>query len=191
MVIRKTFLTLLITTTLTFYACEMSSQLEDASFSLLGAKEFSGQLFKKNKGTVFCFFSPDCPLSENYTLPINELSIKYQSESILFYNVFSGTLYSESKIDSFVKTYQLKPESILDDNYQLKKYLDATITPEVFLLDSNLNVVYRGKIDDWIISLGKKKSAPTQFYLEDAINSYLEGRAPKIPSIKAIGCFIE
>ena len=40
---------------------------------------------------VLTFLSPECPLSENYTLTLKNLQIAFEKEEVSFYFIFPGT----------------------------------------------------------------------------------------------------
>ena len=46
-------------------------------------------------------------------------------------------------------------------------------------------------MDNWLGELGRRRQVITEFYLKDAIESYLNEEEIKIKKTKAIGCFIE
>ncbi len=82
-------------------------------------------------------------------------------------------------------------EVIVDTNHILTNFLNASVTPECFLLDSNLNILYNGLIDDWIKELGRKRQNIDNNYLEDALSAYLKNKEILNKETKAIGCIIE
>src|SRR5690606_27381485 len=53
---------------------------------------------KEQKASVFIFFSPECPLSQNYTLTLHNLGKKFAGESIQFYAVIPGGDFSLEEI---------------------------------------------------------------------------------------------
>jgi hypothetical protein len=67
----------------------------------------------------------------------------------------------------------------------------ATVTPEAVVCDADGNVLYRGAIDDWAYAEGKKRPAPLNHYLSDALSAITSGKTPSPASTKPIGCFIE
>ena len=80
---------------------------------------------------------------------------------------------------------------IIDTNQILTHFLDAKVTPECFLLDKDLKIIYQGLIDDWIKELGRKGQQINNSYLDDAIINYLNRDSVKIIKTTAIGCIIE
>jgi thiol-disulfide isomerase/thioredoxin len=144
-----------------------------------------------NKYKVLYFLSPECPLSQNYTRTIIDLSQKFKYDSINFILIFPGKEYSQKEIRAFLIKYNLEFPSYLDPDFNLTKNLKAEITPEVFLIDEFNSVLYSGAIDNWAISLGQKRSVISANYLDDALQSVLKGEEITIQETKAVGCFIQ
>lgn len=141
---------------------------------------------------VFIFMSPECPLSENYTKTIKDLSAQFAEKDIGFYFVFPGKFYPRPQIEVFIKRYQLPEQKIIyDPDYLFQKYFSATITPEVFLTDVTGTILYEGAIDNWAITLGNLRQVITEHYLADAIVSVLKNENIKTKKTRAVGCIIE
>ena len=105
--------------------------------------------------------------------------------------VFPGDYYLTSDIQKFMSKYNLKNSYIVDSKNILTKYFKATITPEVFVTDSNNIIVYSGKIDNWVDDLGKRKKNINENYLKDAILAIKNNNPISIRKTKPIGCIIE
>ena len=140
------------------FAC----QNDHATALSIQLKNTTGKAFKMSeiqsvKASCFFFLSPECPLSQNYSLTINQLREAYNPDSIPFYGVFPGEFYSKKEIVDFTNKYKMSEyEMLLDPEYQLTDKLEATITPEVFVLDNKGNTLYSGAIDNWAFALGQK-----------------------------------
>jgi hypothetical protein len=139
--------------------------------------------------TAIVFLSPDCPLSQNYTLVLNTLQ-KNNAGSVAIVGVFTGNDYTRKEIAAFQKKYQVHFSLARDEQGTLAGYTQATVTPQVFLYDSNGKLLYKGAIDDWVVSLGKKKQRAEQQYLQNAINGYLNHQPINPFETKAVGCYI-
>jgi thiol-disulfide isomerase/thioredoxin len=144
-----------------------------------------------DSGTVFIFFSPDCPLCVNYTLTVTQLQQAYQKKGIGFVSVYPGTYYTVGEVEEFVNKYHPELPTILDPQLTFTKVCKATVTPEAILIDKEGNIVYRGAIDDWSFATGKKKRQADRFFLADAIEAFLSGHDPEPAATEPIGCFIE
>ena len=146
---------------------------------------------REHRATVLIFLSPECPLSENYTLQVREYSENFRKDGIVFYNIFPGEFYSREEIAAFCDEFLPDNTTLLDPNYLLTRHVGATITPEAFLLNPDGSVLYSGAIDNWAITLGQKRRKATKSFLRNAILSYLDGKPIETASARAVGCFIE
>lgn len=141
---------------------------------------------------VFIFMSPECPLSENYSKTINELSVEYAEKNVHFYVVFPGIFYPRPQIEVFIERYHLSTEMVIyDPDHLFKDYFSATITPEAFLTDVTGTILYRGAIDNWAITLGKQRQVITEHYVIDALESAIKNEKIKTKKTRAVGCIIE
>ena len=153
-------------------------------------KDSLSNIYNDKRDKVLVFLNPDCPLCQSYTREIKQLQKMY-NDKIDFYGVLPGSFYSHQEMDSFLKVYELPLEIIYDHNYNLVNDLNASITPEVFLIDENNKVKYQGLIDNWLGELGRKRQFVSEYYLKDAIESLINEEEVSIKKTKAIGCFIE
>lgn len=76
---------------------------------------------------------------------------------------------------------------LLDANHQLADAFGALKTPHVYLFDSNMNLVYRGSIDDNV----NDADAVSERYVQDAITAVTNGKPVAVAETKAIGCSIK
>jgi thioredoxin-related protein len=138
---------------------------------------------------LFVFLSPECPLSQNYTLVLNNLEKKFGKE-LKSYGIIPGRAYSIQEVRQFAGDYKLEIPVWIDLKKELSNYLQATVTPEVVLLNKKGELIYRGAIDDWVEKLGQKKVKARVHYLEDAIKAYLDNKSVRVKSTKPVGCLI-
>ena len=143
------------------------------------------------KGAVYFFLAPECPLSENYTLTINQLQSQFVDSGMRFYAVVSGKLYDSVAIKDYANRFPLTLPLLVDTGYYFSNIFKATITPEVFLLNEKSELVYQGAIDDWATDLTQLKAAATKNYLLDAMNAMLNRKPITIKKTNAVGCYIE
>ena len=146
---------------------------------------------KEHKGTALVFISPECPLCQSYTLTINNLIKAYEAKGISFIGIVPSKDFTLKSINDYRITYRSSLRILRDENNELVKFLNASVTPEVFLLDKNARVIYSGRIDNWAYELGKKRKVITDHNLKDGINALLAGKPIPVPKTKAVGCFIE
>lgn len=145
----------------------------------------------ENALTIIYFLSPECPLCINYTLAMRNLEREFASDSIAFFGIYSQEWFSAVEVDSFALKYNLGFRMLLDGNNRLAQALGATITPEVFILNRESEVLYRGKIDNWVNDLGKKKLEVSEHYLKNALVAWADGKAIEPKRTEPKGCLIE
>jgi hypothetical protein len=143
------------------------------------------------KAAVFVFLATDCPLSQSYTLTLNNLGKDFEPKGIGFYGVFSGDAVSKTAIDEFVASYHVSFPVTLDTHGELADFFGASTTPEAFVTDPNGRTLYKGAIDNWAPELGQHRTVITQRYLYDALQSVQAGKPVQVKATQAVGCFIE
>ncbi|KQR66846.1 redoxin domain-containing protein [Pedobacter sp. Leaf176] len=144
-------------------------------------------MLSKQANTAFIFISPECPLSRNYVLVLNELSQKYPNVNIV--GVVPGRSYSDKEIKDFAQSNNVGFEIYSDKKKSLTKLLKASVTPEAVLIDAKGKIRYRGLIDNWPASLGVKRKVITFHYLEDALKD-INVENFKYIDTKPVGCLI-
>ena len=122
---------------------------------------------------------------------MRELEDEFASNSIKFYGVFSKEWYSKEEVNEFRLKYDLDFEMLFDTELKLAKTLKAKVTPQVFVLDAESNILYSGKIDNWVNELGKKKLEVSDRYLRNALVSCADGQPVRPKETEPIGCLIE
>lgn len=137
--------------------------------------------------SLFIFLSPECPLCQKYSPVLNDLQKQYTGK-VRVYGIIPGRSYDAATIKTFREKYKITFPLLTDASFRLSRYLHASITPEVVLLNAKQELVYRGAIDDWLKDLGKMRTKISAHYLEDAIEQY-PGPA-KFKRTKAVGCLI-
>lgn len=171
-------------------ACSEGPNVRDVPLADLNGTTVSIEP-SENALTVIFFLSPECPLCINYTLAMRNLQQKFTSDSVQFYGIHSKEWFSAQEVGNFALKYELGFPMLLDQGNRLAAALDATITPEVFVLNSSSQVVYSGKIDNWVNDLGKKKLEVSEHYLKNALVAWRDGRSIEPKRTEPKGCLIE
>ena len=139
---------------------------------------------------LFVFLSPECPLCKNYTTVLNKISQDFSVDSFVIIGIISGNAYSVEAVNSFKKDFSVAFPLFIDPAKKLTGYLQATITPEVVLMNDKGKLIYRGAIDDWVTDLGKNKIRPEKEYLRSALTQYINHQPVSIKKTKPKGCYI-
>ena len=137
---------------------------------------------------VLVFTTTDCPISNRYAPEIQRLAAKF-SNQVRFVLVYPVASDSPDVIRDHHKKFGYSLESIRDTQHQLVKQTGVTVTPEVAVMAGD-RMVYRGRIDDRYIELGKDRLQPTRRDLEAALDALIAGKPVAQRETRAVGCFL-
>ncbi|MCA9017101.1 MAG: redoxin domain-containing protein, partial [Planctomycetaceae bacterium] len=143
----------------------------------------------QQKVTVVCFLGAECPLARLYGPKLNEMSAAYESQGVKFIGVNSNQQDSLEDVKKYVKRYEIRFPLAKDYNNLVSDRFEAVRTPEVFVLDKQLNVKYRGRIDNQYLP-GISRAETTSHDLKQALDQVLAGQPVDVASTKPNGCFI-
>lgn len=163
----------------------------DVKMKTISGKEIALVASKKENGLLVVFSCNTCPFVIKQESSILELG-KLTNESKIGYVVINSNEAQRATADSFdeMKKYAEKqgydfPYTV-DANSALADAFGATRTPEAFLFDKNLKLVYRGAFtDDTDPKMAKV------FYLKDAVTSLRDGKDIANNATKSVGCTIK
>ncbi len=144
---------------------------------------------KESKVVVVAFLGTECPLAKLYGPRLQVLSERFQNEGVAFVGVCSNVQDSLTETVIYTNKSGISFPMLMDNEQVLADLLQATRTPEVFVLDQSRAIQYRGRIDDqYGISVARKE--PTRGDLAEAIQSVVNGETPSVASAPAVGCVI-
>jgi peroxiredoxin len=138
---------------------------------------------------VVAFLGTECPLAQRYAARLNELTSEYTPKGVRFVAIDSNVQDTSEKTAAFVHDYALRFPLLLDPDNRVADQFGAVRTPEVFLIDGQRIIRYRGRVDDQY-GIGVQKSKPGRRDLAVALDELLAGRAVSQPELPARGCFI-
>ena len=131
------------------------------------------------------FVLKDCPIANQYTPEIKRLAGKYKN--VQFRMVFEDEDIQPKEVFDHLNEYGLKLPGVLDDHHRQAKQYGATISPTA-VVTVNSRIVYKGRIDDTYVSIGKRKSQAASHDLSAALDAVLAGKPVKTVTTQAVGC---
>lgn len=163
-----------------------------AEFSLkdFRGKSYSLSDFKSSKLIVIAVLGTECPLAKQSALKLQKLADEYAERGVAVLALDANRQDSLAEIAAFAKSNSLAFPILKDVNQQVVDLLRATRTPEIFVLDANRSVRYRGRVDDQYAVGGKFRKAPTRDDLKIAIDELLDGKPVSVTETAATGCLI-
>ena len=167
----------------------------DFSLENIDGKMVSLLDYKDAKGFIVTFTCNTCPFSIAYEDRIEALNKEYASKGYPVIAIMPNNpevqpgdsmtaMQERAKDKGFTFPY------LMDKGQKVYPQYGATKTPHIYLLQKSEhgNVVkYIGAIDD----NSRDENAVKVKYVEDAVNSLLEGKDIELKETKAIGCSIK
>jgi peroxiredoxin/mono/diheme cytochrome c family protein len=170
---------------------KLGKVIDRVTFQKADGKTVALRDFAKHKAVVAIFFSFDCPVSTNYSQPLAIMAEAYKGKGVAFIGIVPGADESAAKIAQLAREYKIPFAVYRDDKLAAVEAFQANITPQAFVLDRNLVLRYRGRIDNaWAARL-KKNQQITSHDLRAALDEVLAGKAVSHPVTEAIGCSIQ
>ena len=140
--------------------------------------------------TVLIFVSTECPVSNRYAPEITRLHSEFARRGFHFRLVYPNPADHDAAIRQHLEAYRLPALAERDPAHRLVTLAGATITPEAAVFDAAGRLVYRGRIDDRFVELGRERPAATQHDLRNALTALVEGRTIAPARTQAVGCYI-
>ena len=142
-----------------------------------------------NLGTVIVVRDPGCPVSKRYGPRIRRLADIYGDD---FHFVFIYPSVDLTAEERATDAQMFGPRGIYAErgSFALAELLGVTSTGDVFVLDREHRLSYRGAVDDQY-GLGYTRDLPTAHYLRNALDDLRESRPVRVPATSAPGCYID
>jgi peroxiredoxin len=164
----------------------VGSAMESFSLpDLNGNMQTLGKLKGRN-GTVVIFLSAQCPVMKGYKDRINQAAAEAQTKGINFIGINSNSTESLGWVKSNAAQFGYRFPILIDKGNALADKLDARATPEVYFIDGENVLVYRGAIDN-----DRAGTRVTEKYLLTAFDASLASRPISRNSVPAFGCAIK
>jgi len=143
---------------------------------------------------VIAFLGTECPLAKLYAPRLVALARRFDEERVAFWGIDANRQDSIEEIEHFARRYGIEFPLLRDPGNRVADLFSARRTPEVFVLDDQRRIRYRGRIDDqygfYEDGRNFQRPAPSRHDLAEAITSLLENRPVERPETTAYGCLI-
>ena len=177
-----------------FETIEIKSEIPNADYEMKSVNGiyYSLNNLKEKNGIIILFTCNTCPFvvkwEDRYKL-LEELAKKNNIGLVYINSNYKkrdgDDSYEEMKKHAKKMNYRFP--YLLDEKSKLANSFGAKTTPHIFMFNSNLQLAYKGAIDDNYEDINKVK----EFYLEDAIKQLVKGKSIKVSETKPIGCSIK
>ncbi|MCA1899157.1 MAG: redoxin domain-containing protein [Chloroflexi bacterium] len=133
---------------------------------------------------VLNFWSCECPHSERADKEILP-ALAGWGAGVALLTVASNKNESIEAIQFAAEARRL-PVVLLDEDCRAADQFEAQVTPQVFVVDSQGVLRYRGAVDD----ASFRKKVPSRFFLFEAVEALLRGDLPPLAESAPFGCAI-
>jgi len=145
---------------------------------------------KGARGTVVVVRDPACPVSRRYGPRISEIASHFERRGFSFVFIYPSVDLDHAQRTEDARTLNVDGIYAERGSFALAEHLGVKSTGDVFVLDSQGRIRYRGAVDDQF-GLGYTRDAPTSHYLRNALEAVQADRPVRIPATAAPGCYID
>ena len=138
----------------------------------------------RGKIVIVNFWSCECPHSERTDKAIMSMFVQWRDDVVML-SIASNRSENVEALRNAATARRL-PTVMLDANCFVADLYEAQTTPHVYVIDQDGILRYRGSVDDVTF----RRRIPSRFFLDEAIESLLEGRLPALTESPAYGCTI-
>ena len=189
MINHKFSLLVLLLLVLSFFSLAFSGEkmkVENFTLPDYNGKSHSLSDYRESKAFVLMFIATQCPVSNAYNTRMVEIYKNYQDNNITFLGINSNKQESVTEIAKHSQENGFKFPVLKDDKNIIADKFEAQVTPEIFVLDSNFQVLYHGRIDD-----SQRENNVKSQDLRQALDEILAGKKVSSSETKAFGCTIK
>ena len=119
----------------------------------VSGKDISLENIKGEKGTMIMFICNHCPFVKHINAELVRLANDYKSRGIGFVAISSNDVINHPEdapglMTQVAKDLKYPFPYLYDEPQEIAKAYDAACTPDFFIYDKELRLVYRGQLDD-------------------------------------------
>jgi peroxiredoxin len=142
--------------------------------------------YKSSKAIVLMFIATQCPVSNASNTRMAELQKDYASQGVTLIGINSNKQESAEEVKNHAKEHGLEFTILKDWNNVIADKLEASVTPEIYVLNSGFEVLYHGRIDD-----SQRENRVSSKDLRAALDRIVSGKPVEVEQTKAFGCSIK
>jgi peroxiredoxin len=130
------------------------------------------------------FWSCECPHSERTDKAIMAMFVQW-CDNVVMLSIASNRSENAEALKNAADARHL-PRVLIDAQCFAADLYEAQTTPHVYVIDREGILRYRGSVDDVTF----RNRVPSRFFLDEAVESLLNGHLPALAESPAYGCTI-
>jgi peroxiredoxin len=175
----------LVVATMTTVAQE-PTKAENFTLEDVNGKKHSLTDYKDAKAIVLMFIATQCPVSNDYNERMASLEKDYRGKGIVFLGINSNKQESVEEIREHAAKHSFGFPVLKDHKNVIADKFQASVTPEVYVLNGTFDIIYHGRIDD-----DRRVAKVTVKDVRAALDEVLAGKPVTNARTKAFGCTIK
>ena len=146
---------------------------------------------ENQKAIVIVFLSFECPVSKSYMAPLSEIAKEFGKFGVTIWGLTVNEDETPAQVAKAAKKFDAGISRLQGRTHcGPPTPSEADFTPEVFVLDGNFVLKYRGRIDNMYSARLKKHAEITELNLSQTLAELVTGRPVSVPATQAVGCKI-
>lgn len=160
---------------------------------VITSNRFSLNDIKGSKGTLIMFISNHCPFVKHVNEEIVRLAGDYRILGFGFAAIMSNDVENfpadhPDNMKEVARKHQYSFPYLYDKNQEVARAYKASCTPDFYLFDEELKLIYRGQLDDSRPGNGIPVNG---LHLRDAMDAVLSNKKVSEHQKPSIGCNIK
>ena len=162
-------------------------------FDVISTNNLSVKELQGEKGTIIMFICNHCPFVKHVNEELVRIANDYEIKGFRFIAINSNDVeaYPDDSPEEMAKTAIENKFSFpyfFDETQEVAKAYDAACTPDFYVFDTELKLVYRGQLDD---SRPGNNIPVTGKDLREALDRLLNSEPQRTAQKPSIGCNIK
>jgi len=159
----------------------------------ISRNNYSLDMLKGGKATVIMFICNHCPFVIHVIQELVKIPLSYKDKGISFIAVSSNDMISHPEdspenMKKFAEKHQFPFPYLYDASQDIARVYSAACTPDFFIFNRELSLVYRGQMDD---SRPGNKIPVTGKDIRNALDNILNDKPVDPEQWPSIGCNIK
>jgi peroxiredoxin len=146
--------------------------------------------FEGKKAVAVIFIATRCPYSNAFNHVMASLAHEYEGRDVAFIAINANKTEPVAEVAEHARAHGLDFLILKDEGNQIADRLGASVTPEVFLLDSTWTLRYHGALGNSHQPTNNPDKT-TDDEIRPALDDILAGKPVAVTETKAFGCTIK
>jgi peroxiredoxin len=168
----------------------VGEKMEDFTLPDVNGKPHRLYEFEGKKAVAVIFIATRCPYSNAFNHVMASLAHDYESRGVAVIGINANNTESVSEVAEHARAHGLDFLVLKDERNQIADRLGASVTPEVFLLDSTWTLRYHGALGNSHQPTNNPDKTNGD-EVRPALDDVLGDKPAEVTETKAFGCTIK